>query len=190
MNLSDKKYLIFDFDETVDTLAMDWHNWSKNILRIIQKYDPSVQIPLKDIHFVTENIFIERFGESINQDFIKFQESFERKQLIGHQPNYVLVRFIQKSVGFTIFIWSNNHSQTVVPILKELGLFPHIKQYITRDMMAFAKPHLDGFKKLSIPEEKLAQTLFIGDSDTDSVAAQAASIDFIHVDDFVRLIKE
>jgi phosphoglycolate phosphatase len=191
MKLTDKKYLIFDFDETIDTLVIDWEIWKQGMNDIIQRYDPTGSIAFSlEKSDSLENYYLEKFGEKINHDFIEFKRDFENKYLQGHTPNQAAVNFIKKADGFTILMWTGNHRDTVRTILAELGIAEKIKKIVGRENVKFIKPNPDGFTQLFVPGSEKKDYLMIGNSSADSGAAKAVGIDFIHVDDFVRLIKE
>ncbi|KKU18367.1 MAG: hypothetical protein UY13_C0002G0076 [Candidatus Pacebacteria bacterium GW2011_GWB1_47_8] len=194
--LSNKKYLIFDFDETISTLLIDWNDgYREGIVSAIQKYDPSFtlsphQLNRKWVNFELENRFIEHFGQSLRKDLIEFHRVFEKTHYTGCEPNSAVIEFIRSSRGFSIFLWSNNHSETIKRALADLNLTEKIDRWVTCEQVLFSKPHPEGFSLLQIPNTALKEYLFIGDSSNDEKAAAKIGLDYLHVDDFVRLIKK
>lgn len=190
-----KDYLIFDFDETIGTLLMDWTDVYGGMLRVIQKYEPTFALPSNQINSEhvnaeLENSFIKKFGKPLRLDLVKFHQEFEVSHYTGCQPNPAVVEFIKNAQGFEVFVWSNNHVDALKLGLKDLNLETAFKRIVTCDMVLFSKPHPEGFSHLSVAGSSLEQYLMIGDSSNDEKAAAAAGIDFLHVDDFVRLIKK
>lgn len=189
MDLNDKKYLIFDFDYTIDKLIIDWTDWKAGELAVVKRYDPQTELAVQEVHFPVVNKFVERFGSKLNLDLIDFQAEYESSHYTGHEPIQTVVDFILNNQTYDLLLWSNNHSRTIQPIMKELGLADKFIRQVTRDKNDFAKPHRSGFLKLYEPNTPLSEYLLIGDAETDQWAADEAGIDFLHVEDFVRLIK-
>ena len=79
---------------------------------------------------------------------------------------------------------------TVKRALTDMNLTTAINRMVTCDVVVFPKPNPEGFALLRMPNTSLDDYLMIGDSDNDKGAAAAVGIDYLHVDDFVRLIKE
>ena len=190
-----KKFLIFDFDETIGTLLMDWTDVHDGIVTVIQKYEPEFTVPpdqLNDtwVNAALENRSIEKFGRPLSRDLVEFHRQFEQSRYTGCQPNPAVIQFIHKAQDFDIFLWSNNHSMTVKRALTDMNLTTAIDRMVTCDVVVFPKPNPEGFALLRMPNTSLDDYLMIGDSDNDKGAAAAVGIDYLHVDDFVRLIKK
>jgi HAD superfamily hydrolase (TIGR01549 family) len=188
MNLASKKYLIFDFDETISKIIIDWRVWQHGIVDIVAEYLPGEDFNHDGHIFSRQNDFIDQFGQEINRKFIVLAEQFERDLLETHEPDAKVVAFIKNNSNYHFYIWTSNHSSTVEPILRELGVLSKIKKIVGRDDVAFIKPRADGFQQIFVPGSQKTDYLMIGDSSYDEEAAKTAQIDFLHVNDFKQLI--
>lgn len=184
-SLHGKKYLIFDFDETIDTLQMDWSQFFTQQLETARQIDPNIQVLPKERGYQLQNRVISQFGKSANSLFIELSHRYERKYYLGHTPHYSVIDFIiQNQDTYTFFMWTNNHRETIVPILEELGLDGAFAKIVSRDVVAFPKPHPYGFSLIHTEGSKKSEYVMIGDSLNDLRAAKGAKIDFIHVEYF------
>lgn len=188
--LSSKKYIIFDFDATVDTLLIDWEQYGEEFFKLVDTFDPSITISKMDTSYDFQIRCIEKLGEEINQAFIKYAEDFEKKYYTGHVPNEALVQFIRNNQGkYEFFLWTSNALSVVFPVLEELKIEKAFQKIIARGNVSFPKPHPEGFSQISEGRGNKEDYVMIGDSDNDSRAAHNAGIDFIHVTDFEKMIQ-
>jgi len=188
--LSSKKYIIFDFDATIDTLLIDWEQYGEEFFKLVDTFDPSITISKMDTSYDFQIRCIEKLGEEINQAFIKYAEDFEKKYYTGHVPNEALIQFSRNNQEkYEFFLCTSNALSVVLPVLEELKIEKAFQKIIARGNVAFPKPHPDGFFQISAERGKKEDYVMIGDSDNDSRAAHNAGIDFIHVNDFEKLIQ-
>jgi len=188
MNLKNKKYLVFDFDGTLDDLIIDWSGSSKGWVELAEKLTGKKQ-QITGNPYVFQGEIIKQVGQKAVTAFQEFTRTYELANYSGHEPKMMLINFIEKNqANYQFYLWTSNDSKVVVPILKELGLISLFKVIVSRDIVNLPKPDPEGFSKIFIPATDKSDYLMIGDSDNDRLSAGAAGIDFIDVLDFVELI--
>lgn len=193
IDISQKKFLIYDFDQTIDTLHIDWSDWRSGIAKIFLKYDPNSTYDPSQSSFAFQNHFIKENGTAIVKELHKFSREYEGSHYLGHTPNQGLVDFIKKIAQEgekKQFVWTSNNSKTVLPVIKELGLEGFFEKVVARDTVNFMKPSHEGFMEhIFIKDTDLADYVLVGDNNhSDGEAAKTAGIDYIHVNDFMKMI--
>jgi phosphoglycolate phosphatase-like HAD superfamily hydrolase len=183
---NEKREVIFDFDETISTLLVDWTKWDKAVGQVLQKYDPAF-IPPDVIKAEQENTFVQRFGMKLRDDLLRTTYKYETELVSGHRVNPVALTLIEKARSVAnLYIWTSNHAGTIHPILQELQLDKVFKRIIARGDVTFLKPHPEGFYVLFDEVSPRSAYLLIGDSKRDEEAAKSARIDFLNVRSFSR----
>lgn len=178
--LSKKTHLIFDFDETIARLNIDWSNWRPNIIKIIKKYDPSFEYHGGGINNWIIS-YTEKYGRSIRNDFVKFQAEFEKNGLKGYAKNIDLIEYIKNNDPQKNYLLTNNVMRTVLPILDEIGLKDRFEKIVALDTVFFLKPHPEGIMKIIDKNISLSEYVVVGDSEKDKQAARAARVDFVKI---------
>jgi HAD superfamily hydrolase (TIGR01549 family) len=179
-----KRKVIFDFDETISTLLIDWTKWDKAVGQVLQKYDPTF-VPPDVIEAVQQNTFMQRFGKKLRDDLLHTTYKYEKELVSGHQVNPVALALIEKARSVAnLYIWTSNHAGTIRPILQELHLDNAFKRIIARGDVTFIKPHPEGFYVLFDEVSPKSTYLLIGDSKKDEEAAKSARIDFLNISSF------
>lgn len=179
-----KRKVIFDFDETISTLLIDWTKWDKAVGQVLQNYDPAF-VPPDVIEAVQQNTFMQRFGKKLRDDLLHTTYKYEKELVSGHQVNPVALSLIEKAHSIAnLYIWTSNHAGTIHPILQELHLDNAFKRIIARDDVTFIKPHPEGFYVLFDEVSPKSTYLLIGDSKKDEEAAKSARIDFLNINSF------
>ena len=180
-----KREVIFDFDETISTLFIDWAEWDKAVGQLLQKYDPAF-IPLGMIEAVQQNMFIQRFGKKFRDDLLHTTYKHERKLVSSHRVNPVALALIEKAQSVAnLYIWTSNHLETIYHILQELNLNNAFKRIIARGDVMFIKPDPEGFYLLFDEANPKSAYLLIGDSKKDEEAAKSAGIGFLNISSFL-----
>jgi HAD superfamily hydrolase (TIGR01549 family) len=176
--------VIFDFDETISTLLIDWTKWDKAVGQVLQNYDPAF-VPPDVIEAVQQNTFMQRFGKKLRDDLLHTTYKYEKELVSGHQVNPVALALIEKAHSIAnLYIWTSNHAGTIRPILQELHLDNAFKRIIARGDVTFIKPHPEGFYVLFDEVSPKSTYLLIGDSKKDEEAAKSARIDFLNISSF------
>ena len=182
-----KNHLIFDFDETIAKLVIDWTDWHIGVHKILQKYEPEHKLhPHGEYLFV--NQFIRKYGIQVSQEIENFSQAYELQSLKSVKPNPEIIDLIyqmSERPEKKLFIYSSNSKKTIDLGLQKIGLDSTIfAQIVTRTEVSLIKPDPEGFYLIydeTVPKEKY---LMIGDSSSDEGVAEAAGIDFWRVEYF------
>ncbi|MBT3250059.1 MAG: HAD-IA family hydrolase [Candidatus Pacebacteria bacterium] len=183
MNLSEylaknpKKYLIFDFDETIAKLEMDWSHYFSEMGLLYKKFDPSCQ-HVAFSEFEGCNDFVRKYGQKVSPLIRAATQDYEKKFNHGLTPYPELVEFIKNVQGYELSVYSSNSRQTVLKGLAELGLIDKFEQIVSRDEVTYIKPDPDGFSLIYDPTTAKEDYLMIGNSSADKGMAEAVGIDF------------
>ena len=188
-----KKYLIFDFDETLFKLHLPWDIFRKKLHRFFVKIDPRLYEKLHQrmSSFSMTNHFIKKHGVVVLQKNLRMSGEFESKLLTGVSTNPKLINWVKNNADqYELFIWSSNIKTTIEKILAEHELSGVFEQVVAKDSVNFFKPDPDGFAQIlakaqeTDEQAQLDEFLMIGDSAADEGAAKAVGIDFFLVDFF------
>ena len=188
-----KKYLLFDFDQTIFTLILPWEIYIKALTQQLLELDPS----LKELHTThnlndLENEAVRRHGQRALQIRHRYSREFEKKYLQGVEEHHEITEFINEfgsaaDAGYTFYLWTSNMRETVEPVLEEHNLRRYFKQLVTKSEVQLTKPEPEGFYKIFDPSyHKKEEFLMIGDSINDKNAAKNAGIDFYSVKETVN----
>lgn len=182
MNSLDKyKHVIFDFDETLATLQINWSGWYKGIANIIVKHEPQAELPPVIPHTLF-NDYVKKYGEPIREELWQFSADFELKANKGLVPNHKALEFLDSIYRVKkAYLYSSNSRQIIHQSLINLGITDKFIKIITRDEVDFIKPDPHGFSLIYDNQTPLSQYVMIGDSSSDSGLAKNAKIDFIDV---------
>ncbi len=179
-----KKYLIFDFDETIAKVDVDWEICDGKIADVCKKYDPEYERNSYSSINVSYNIYVKRFGKDLRNEIIEIIQEFENMNLNKVIPNPEIVDFIKLNDDYKMYIYSNNSHDLISHSLEKLGILNKFSYLISRENINLIKPEVDGLKYLEDIKEKSNEYLFIGDSDSDKDAAKNIRIDFFLIDYF------
>jgi len=177
-----KNHIIFDFDNTIVSLQIDWSRWFEGIEPELKGLDEEIfdakregKINLSQL----QNLYVEKFGDSVRDKIIAHNQKFE-KTANGYEINQKIIEDI-RALKAHKYLWTSNTRSTVVPILNELGLIDSFEKMITRSDVSFVKPEIEGFEFIYDPEIAKDEYLLVGDSGSDEKAASKAGIDFYKV---------
>lgn len=181
-----KKHIIFDLDETLLTLHIDWSRFRLDIRQEVALFDKAIikQIPNKSgSGVVVYNQAIIKHGAKARKVIIDFCKNYELNNLDGFTINKSLVDFIKENSNkYNLYIWSSNNRKTVIPIVKKVKIFSHIKKIVTKEEVDLLKPYPDGFYLIyDYVNQQRKDYLMVGDSSHDKFAAKAAGIDFLRI---------
>jgi HAD superfamily hydrolase (TIGR01509 family) len=176
-----KTQLVFDFDETISKLLIDWTGYYLNIETIIQTFDPTFKYSEEPWN-VSINRAVRQHGNQLHQALLDFSAKYEQTHYTGHTPNPILVQFLQNLPSdVQVHLYTSNMAATVAPALAELHLATTFEQQITRERVHYVKPDPEGFTLLYDQQVPKEAYVMIGDSHNDSGAAKAFGIDFLSV---------
>jgi len=125
---------------------------------------------------------VRKYGKSFRDAMSAFNEKFEFENYSACIPNSQLIKFIKANPQKQQFIVTNQNRLLLNKLLLELGIAQLIERTITRDDVLFIKPDPEGILKLIDPTVPLSQYIYVGDSDSDAIAAKAARIEFERVE--------
>ena len=179
-----KTKLIFDFDETLFYLNIDWENWDKGIRMIAQKFSIDSEI-IKDTIYCDElsNIIVENFGVVAKKELDNFSCDYEKNNLSNIKINKPLIEFLKERKQ-KLFLWSSNCFKTIQPILVEHDLYSRFDKIITRNDVDFIKPSTNGFDFIFENDGKENYLMVGNNPRTDGVAAKNAGIDYFNIEYF------
>lgn len=181
-----KQHIIFDLDETIFELILPWNDWEKDIEQELKNIDPQILNNYKkgeiDLNAL-QNAYVSKYPQTL--DFlIQHNINFETKNLNGALSNPGLINFIKNSNNLDFYIWTSNTRAVAEKVLGENQILNKFKKIVTRDDVAFLKPNIEGFFKIYKNDQTKTNYLFVGDSQSDKIAAKDAEIDFFLVDYF------
>ena len=180
------RQIIFDLDQTLTTLDIDWPILRKNLFDTIRTFDAdladsAIQNNLSGI--TVYRLAIERHGPKAQAMVNTCWEIWELKTYRGNKPNDVLLEFIkQNTEGYIFHLWTSNSRPLVMQIINELGLHGVFQGIITRDDVMLPKPDAEGFRKIhAVGGGHKNEYLMVGDSIHDKEAAESSGIEFIQI---------
>jgi FMN phosphatase YigB (HAD superfamily) len=178
------KRIIFDFDETICTLNIDWYSWSNTITGFIRTYDPEFSGALSHTRL---NDAMRKLGPEFKEKLTNVNIKAEREEYHGYDRDEEMIEFVKEAAKeFTIHLWTTNCLETVTPVLTEVGLDDVFTNSAFFNNVPLIKPDPAGFKIISQDESNKGEFIFIGDSNSDEGAASALGIPFYHVNEVKR----
>lgn len=177
------KLAIFDFDNTILDLGVDWGAVRHDVADVAEKAGVAVD---RSMYLVTmANTLSEKHGlkKEVDAVFLRHEmECAKSKSYVPFQAMFALVREL-RSKGIKTAISSGNHTESIREILSQVGMLGEFDIVCGRDAVLHNKPAPD--QVLWIMEKLKAtakDTVFIGDSINDEQAAKAAGVRHIHVE--------
>lgn len=182
-----KTHLIFDFDNTLAQLQINWNSWGLKIQDKLESLDPHPwEKCQKDAISLSElqNYYIKNFSKGIRREIIKHNIWFETNCSKGARPNPKLIALIPNLNKYKKYIWTSNTKQSVEPVLKKFKIKKYFKKIVTRNDVSLLKPETEGFELIREERIPIQNYLFIGDSGSDHKAAEKLGLDFYKVNYF------
>jgi HAD superfamily hydrolase (TIGR01549 family) len=178
-----KKHLIFDFDETIARIEMNWELYHIEMNKAYGQFDLEKKHPVFT-QYGGYNDFVKKYGTDTLIDLRKANNAAEQRCRSGYVPYPELIDFIAKDKKFIKYVYSSNSRGAVVAGLEELGIDDKFVQLVTRDEVTFIKPDPEGFYLIYDQDQPKSDYLMIGNSHADQDMAQAAGIDFYLIEYF------
>lgn len=179
-----KKHVIFDFDETLAKLLIDWSNWQQDMKNIFS----SCGIDFESMKFKhnnyseAQNQCVRKFGDKVKQKILEECYKNEKEYYQGYDLFPTTLPLLEASKDLVkIYLWTSNDEKTILPILRELEIIEFFEKIITHNDVRFIKPDPEGFFLISDGKSLKEEYLFIGDSASDIGAGENAEIDFINI---------
>lgn len=182
----DKKVIIFDFDETLVTMELDWNIYMGQLIEEMSKLDSKIAekySPDKLDHNLSNEMIIKHGSRARDID-IKISEDFEMNHLKSYSVHQEFFDIIEELHNDKIFyIWSTNTTKRIQTILEEIDRAELFKDIVSKNKVELTKPYPDGFYIID-EVEKLQRKdyMFIGNSqETDKLAAASSGLEFVLV---------
>ncbi|MEM4194965.1 MAG: HAD-IA family hydrolase [Candidatus Anstonellales archaeon] len=171
------KHVIFDLDNTIVALNVEWDSARKEVIEYIKQI--GVRIESEEHFSLWEMPFRVPQFRKHKKEIDKIFEKWEIKAIEEGKPQKIgyAVELIEKINGKVMGIVSNNTHSTIELILGNIGIRDKFKYVIGRDDTFEIKP-LPGIvemaiKKSGVPKE---ESLFVGDSRWDFIAGSSAGV--------------
>jgi beta-phosphoglucomutase-like phosphatase (HAD superfamily) len=172
------KTVIFDFDNTICDMLIDWTEWDRQVGELMRSYDPETQLTGGYMRDNRINAFIEKYGNDFREKWRKLSNEYEKEN--AHKCNArENVLNVIRDIDCDLWIWSSNSEETVKKYLTEMGIVHKFSKFITRDSVDFIKPNPSGFFKAASKDANKQEFLMVGNSNNDRKAAEAAGIAYI-----------
>jgi len=176
-----KRLLVLDYDGTLAYLAVDWSSVRRDL-----------SVAAKEVGF--ESDFRPLFGEiarfrdvcGADQLSLLFRV-LARREVIGvdgqrpRQEVIQAVRHAMDETGVDTVVFSVNLHRTIETGLSRMGI-PFVSGIVGCDDVLHWKPDPEGLTRLlAAAHIDASEAVFVGDSDRDQGAAEAAGVDFFRV---------
>ncbi len=184
-----KKYLIFDFDETIAKMEIDWDPLYKEWAKIFQKFDPEFKHYKGQRLNKLANVFVAKYGIELKREISLISRDYELLHCKRVILNNELISQIKLLNNLRLFIFSNNSQDFIDKNLKQLGIRDKFEKIISREEVMLIKPETEGVEKIThhTGDSNVNNYLYIGDSLSDMEAAKRMKMDFFLIDYFRNL---
>jgi len=181
-----KKHLIFDLDETLVTLHIDWSKFREGLWQKVSAIDQKLVKEVLNRSGMASMLYnkaIINHGSKAKEIVMNYWARYEVKYFSGITKNKTLIDFLKKNSNkYNFYIWTSNTKRIVNKVIRELSIASDIKKVITQEDVNLLKPYPDGFYLIyNSGTQEREDYLMIGDSDNDKLAAKAAEIDFLRI---------
>ncbi len=183
--LDNYDFLIFDFDETIAKIEINWQPWCSRVLALFREYEPNFELQSDCEVENWQNYFLTKYAHTdLRLKWQNFCDQFEFNAT-GLKPNEKVVELIKKSPQKK-YLWSNNGFDFLKLQLEKLDIGNKFEKIITRDQMELIKPNALAFEAIIWDKvSPLNNYVMIGnDWDNDFRAAKGAGIDYLDVGEF------
>lgn len=182
MNTKSYTHYIFDLDQTILTLHIDWDAWLTVIEKTLREYGVTYTYTSDRQTFAALNDLMMREGEQVRLEINQRIRDAEVEHLHGYTPISHCISFLKFLPADTHrFIWTSNALDTAQKALRDNNLIYYFEKIAARDNVPYSKPDPSGFEYLYDVTVPKSQYVMIGDSENDEEAAQNAGIDFLNV---------
>ncbi|MBT4445662.1 phosphotransferase [archaeon] len=177
--------IIFDFDGTIGKLDINW----KSLKTELATHFKNNHNKIVDFTGYSTGCTLayDLLGEVGFQDCLPISKRFEEAGLSGVTFNNKAIRYVKSFSGKKV-VWTSNFASIVHQALKTENIDEEFITIIGREQTRRLKPELDGYNVLSnIFEQKNLQkinpkkTLFIGNSLSDSEAAEKIGCEYLDI---------
>ncbi len=177
------KLVIFDFDDTVVRLGIDWHAVKAEVLALVRREGIAVDDGQHLVPLGNRLSDDARLKAEIDRIYLKYELGCADRRAYTVFPEVLALVKELKARGMLLAIASGNHTDSIKTILAQLGLLDQFDFVCGRDSVPRNKPSPDQLelilRKLGAPRDEV---LFVGDSVNDEDAAAAAGLTFFRFD--------
>ncbi len=188
-NLRSKRLFIFDFDETVVNLNLNWQELKESLSTIVKErfaIEMTFTPILEKLEYLKSKVTQEEFTPILSyllQGEIHALQEYSTIQTVGFTLlTEIYENIVKKSEGKChIALLSNNFTKTITLGAKQYGIDPYISYYVGRDMVKKIKPDVEGIKKIheQFSYIKKSEIVYFGDSAKyDKIVAASYGIEF------------
>ena len=204
VDLSQKKWIIFDLDGTIVKLPVDWSACRKEVRqRIIKKYpnlrlvfeEKELELKRQGRKLTVETMGLVAYNVLGNDIYIDFQDIQERYETLYNaedlKPCKEIVEFIKKNRDkFKFAVCSNNSFSGVNFALKKIEILETIHIVESRKIGRPPKPSPDIMRDiLNSVDTTIKGCLMVGDNDaTDRALAQSVDMEYMDYNSFISKI--
>jgi phosphoglycolate phosphatase-like HAD superfamily hydrolase len=172
--LSKYKGLIFDLDETIVKLNVDWKNLKKELSDIVYK-EKGIQIsftPLDPILLTLKKRFGASFFNSLVTQISRYEMDDSR-----YRYNDDLISYIQKMTAQKFAIYSMNTTKCIQYIVQKY-LHRKLDFFISKETCSKPKPTGEDIKGiLKFWNFNASEVAFVGNNDFDAQSGHLAQVD-------------
>lgn len=171
--------IIFDFDETICTLQIDWGAWSVEMNRFIRQFEPEFHASLSHTAI---NQLTRTYGPEFRRALIEKNTDLEHAHYHGYTVVDQGLALLMAVAGeCRVHLWTSNNRQTITPVLHSEEIDSLFTTIVCYNDVLYIKPDPDGFRLINTSNLPVLQFLFIGDSASDRGACEALGIEYIDI---------
>lgn len=176
------KLVIFDFDDTLLHLGVDWDAVRKDVIELAERH--GIQLDTNQHLILISNSVASKplLKKDVDSIFEKHENECIVKKSYEAFPEMVELVKALKTKGFMLGIVSGNCNTTIKHILSELGPLNLFDIICGRDCTGKNKPDPTQIRhvmeKLKVKKQ---ETIFVGNSRFDELAAAAAGVSYFRI---------
>jgi phosphoglycolate phosphatase-like HAD superfamily hydrolase len=187
--LSNKRLFIFDFDETLVNLNLDWTQLKKELsITVKERFDIDMSFTpiMEKMEFLRTKIDDGQF--LLISNLVKQWELSALQHNSTIQPvGYSLLKHIHQNlienskIKRYIAILSNNFTDVIKKGAEQYNFAQYVSCYVGRDLVEKIKPHPEGINKIhnQFPSIRKTEIVYFGDSSIyDRKVAESYGITF------------
>ena len=176
------KLVIFDFDGTLVSLDIPWQQVKEEALQLAKSHDIPIDpgLPMMEVSNILSDYPDTK--DPLHMAFVRYESRcVESKAYTGFPGMVKLIRDLDEK-GCQLGVASANCVPTIERVLSDLGVREMFDVILGRESVKKNKPSPDQIlaimDKFKAPKE---ETIMIGDSIYDRLAAKAASVHFFDI---------
>ena len=180
-----KKYIIFDLDETLFFLHIDWNIFKQKFRWYMKSIDPEFEkrypINWNIIDTVTKATKV--YWKWALDISYKTSQEVELPNMKWFWINTEIINFIKNNNSdYRFYIWSSNMMDTIKYVLQKTNMEKYFEKIIDKSSVMFMKRNIEWFEKIYNPKYQKSDYLMVWDSKYDKLAAENAWIDFFKIE--------